>query len=94
MSRSGFTVTMDCHRLKQKVDPAAVIPPNVISRPKDPSSPKSTVNLSVENYPLNQASLSANPGLSIELKKALANLDLDATILNNHISSKLKTGLK
>jgi uncharacterized protein (TIGR03545 family) len=59
-----------------------------------PSMSKSTVNLAVENYPLNQASLSTNPGLSIELKKALANLDLDATILNKHISSKLKTGLK
>ena len=59
-----------------------------------PSSSKSTVNLAAENYPLNQALLSTNPGLSIELKKALANLDLNATILNNNISSNLKAGLK
>jgi uncharacterized protein (TIGR03545 family) len=59
-----------------------------------PSSSKSTVNLTVDNYPLNQASLSANPGLSIELKKALANLNLDATIVGNRISSKLKAGLR
>jgi uncharacterized protein (TIGR03545 family) len=58
-----------------------------------PSSSKSTVNLAVENYPLGQAALSANPGLRIDLKKALANLTLDAIILNNHISSKLKAGL-
>jgi uncharacterized protein (TIGR03545 family) len=59
-----------------------------------PSSSKSTVNLAVENYPLNQAALSADPALSIELKKALADLTLDAKIVDNRISSKLKAGLK
>lgn len=58
-----------------------------------PSSSKSTVNLTVENYPLNQASLSANPGLSIELMKAAANLNLDAEIVDNRIFSTLKAGL-
>ncbi len=60
----------------------------------DPSRPKNLINLSANNLSLSNLTLSDASDFPLTLASAMANIDLQATLKGNTISSNINTALK